>query len=305
MTFRALHFDLPDLRLVVAIAEAGSLGKAALALPLALSAASARLKLLEHRLGTQLFERSAQGAQPTPPGRQFLDYARRILRAADEAQEAMDAELHDGRETLRLWSNSTGLGSELPTLIAQFLRKEPRVDLLFREASSRACVQALKEKRIDLGVIDAHYLEKTELLCLPFRRDKLVVLLAAEHDLATRDSLAFAELARRALVMPPEQTSLRQFLEKMALLLHIPLRVRAEAPGYEALAQLVASDVGLGIVPEATATIWCQRYPLAQRPLTDDWAVRELHLAVPALEELKPATRRLLNSLNTLGSVGA
>lgn len=299
MNNRALHFDLPDLRLAIAVAEAGSLGKAALVLPLALSAASARLKLLEHRLGTRLFERSAQGASPTQQGRQFLEYARRILRAADEAQEAMNAQAHDGHETLWLWTNSTGVGSELPGLVAEFLRGEPRVDLLFRETSSRMTVQALKEKRIDLGVIDSHYLDQTELLCLPFRRHRLVVLLAQGHELNAKETIEFAELARRPLVMSPAETSLRQFLEKMALLLHVPLRMRAEAPGYEALAQLVAADVGLAIVPEVAARIWLARYPLTQRPLTDSWAVRELHLAVPALDDLKPATRRLLNYLNT------
>ena len=69
MSHRALRFDLPERNLVVAIAEAGSLGKAAQALPLALSAASNRLRLLEDRLGTRLFERGAAGVQATPADR--------------------------------------------------------------------------------------------------------------------------------------------------------------------------------------------------------------------------------------------
>ena len=65
-------------------AELGSLSKAADALPLALSAASSRLRLMEDRMGLRFFDRHATGLTLTEPGVSFLTHARRILRSAQD-----------------------------------------------------------------------------------------------------------------------------------------------------------------------------------------------------------------------------
>lgn len=301
MTLRALRFDFPDLRLVLALAEAGSLGKAAQQLPLALSAASNRLRLLEERLGTRLFERGALGVAPTPAGRIFLEHARRLLRLADEAQQAVDALAHAGRITLRIQANTTGSGSELPGLLGRFLADWPQVDLQLTESSSREAMEAVLKGRAELAVIDSHY-GHAELDILPFRRDRLVLLVPAGHRYAGRDQLAFAELSGEALVLPPAGSSLRQFLERMALLEHRRLTVRAEAQGFEALAQLVAAGVGLAIVPEHAARVSAASPGLRRLPLQDAWAARELCLASRPVEELAVPVRRLLAFLSASGA---
>ena len=74
-----MHFDLPDLRLFAAIAVTGSLSKAAATIPVAVSAASTRLRLFESRCGFALFVRKADGMQLTPAGRLVLEAARGVL----------------------------------------------------------------------------------------------------------------------------------------------------------------------------------------------------------------------------------
>ena len=63
-----MRFDFVDLRLFVAIAALGNLTKAAEGFPIALAAASARIKALEESVGARLFERSSRGVSLTPAG---------------------------------------------------------------------------------------------------------------------------------------------------------------------------------------------------------------------------------------------
>lgn len=62
-----MHFDLTDLRLLAAIEATGSLSKAAATFPIAVSAASTRLRQFEQRCGLTLFERRADGMTATRP----------------------------------------------------------------------------------------------------------------------------------------------------------------------------------------------------------------------------------------------
>lgn len=290
---RLPRFDFADARLVVALADAGSLGKAAARLPLALSAASQRLRLLEERLGVILFERGSLGVTPTQAGRLYLEHARRVLRVAEEAQLAMDRLAHAGRVPLRVHANTTGSASELPRLLGRFLLDWPQVDLALTECTSREAMDAVLAGRGDLAVIDGNY-ANAGLSLLPFRRDRLVVLASGGHPLAAMGACRFQDLAGEAMILTPPVSSLRQFLERMAMLSHQPLSVRAEALSFSAQAQLVCAGLGISILPEAAARPLLAAYPLALVALAEDWATRELWFAVRSEADDHPLVERFL-----------
>lgn len=75
--------DVRHLRLVVAVADAGSLSAAARALGVAQPSVSNQLRRIEESLGGDLFERSVHGVRPTERGRRVLRRARRILDHVD------------------------------------------------------------------------------------------------------------------------------------------------------------------------------------------------------------------------------
>jgi len=114
-----LHFELTDLRLLIAIADAGSLSRAAAEFPIALSAASNRLRQFERRLGLPLFTRHADGMTPTPAGRIALDHARRVIADAVQLHQALDADL-SGLTALELGTEGAQLAPGL-TLLSSVL----------------------------------------------------------------------------------------------------------------------------------------------------------------------------------------
>jgi len=284
------RFDLPDLRLFVAVVEAGSLSRGAARLPLALSAASARLSQLEHRLGQTLLRRHAQGITPTTAGQLFFDYARRVVQAAQETQRCMDQLAADGRVVLTVLSNTTGANSGLPLLLGRFLRAYPGVDLRLAQQSSSMILKAVVAGEADVGIVDGDY-HAPDLLRFPFRRDRLVVL--TPMSAAAAPACRFAEVLAQPLVGLVPDSSLQLFIERMAVLAQLPARFRAHAPTFAAAAQFVAEGVGWTILPEAPARRYLAAFPLAMRELSEPWAERELQICVRPLEDVSAPAWRL------------
>src|SRR5919107_5864935 len=78
-----MNLELRHLKVVCAIAETGSVTKAASLLGLAQPALTAQLQRIERTLGGPLFERDRRGARPTALGELVLDRARVVLPAVD------------------------------------------------------------------------------------------------------------------------------------------------------------------------------------------------------------------------------
>lgn len=291
-----MHFDLTDLRLLAAIAESGSLSRAAAAFPLALSAASNRLRHLEQRYGLALFTREANGMVPTPAGRIALDHVRRVLAEAQQLQQALEGLAGRGRITVRLAANTAANSSFLPAALGPFLNDYPEVDLQVEERASQDILRAVQRGDIDIGILDGN-LPLKDVLSLPFRNDRLVLFVPQQHALAQRTHCLFREALGFAFVGMPPERAMQRFVEEMATLLGRPLMVRVRAPSFSTIAQLVAQGVGIAVLPEAAARRHLTSLPGAIVALDDGWATRELRLCVRSADELSAQARQLLTYL--------
>ncbi len=288
---KPIKFEIFDLRLYIAIIENGSLSKAADSLPLALSAASARLKKLEERLGLTLLERHPRGIQPTNAGTLFYDHALRLMQAAQDTQKGMDALSGKGRIQLKIHSNTTGLSTNLPQQLGEFLQKNPSVDLNFEQSSSRQVLKSVAEGKADLGVVDGEYNQK-DLLFLLYQRNELVVISNRDNPFAQKKSCSFEEWLKQPLVGYEKGSSLQQFLERMAVFAHLPAHFRATAPNFSAVAHLVANDVGVAIVSRPLALQFTKTLPLTLIKLDEPWANRELSICIrPQNDNQLPALK--------------
>ncbi|MCW8878854.1 MAG: LysR family transcriptional regulator [Kangiellaceae bacterium] len=274
-----LRFELYDLKLFVAAVESGSISKAAEQLPLALSAASARIKTLEDRLGSQLLLRGARGVKVTTAGKLFYDHALRMLRVAGDAQRGMDALAGKGREKLRLWSNTTGLSTRLPRQLAEYLEMNPELDIEFEQHSSREVLKAVNSGAADLGIVDGDYSQR-DLLYLLYQRNQLVVIAHPQNELAQHSSCKFIDWLAQPLVGYESESSLQQFIERMALIAHLPANFRVKVPNFSSVAKMVSQGIGVAIVPMPLAKQYEPQYDIRTIELAETWANRELHVCV-------------------------
>lgn len=291
-----MHFDLADLRLIVAVAATGSLSKAAASVPVAVSAASNRLRLFEERSGLTLFARHSDGMTLTPVGRLVLESSQRVLREAQQLKETL-AELNgEKRITLRLAASTVANSTFLPAALGPFLADYPEVDLQLTEHNSKDILRAVQDGEIEIGVYDGN-LPTAGLLSLPFRDDKLVLLVPVEHPLASKRLARLREALSFPFVCLPAERAMQRFIEDMAVRNAIPLKVRVRAPSFDAIAQLVAQGVGVAMLPEAAATRLAQELAVAVVVLEDTWATRELRLCVQSWEALSSHARQLVSYL--------
>ncbi|MDY7086261.1 MAG: LysR substrate-binding domain-containing protein [Actinomycetota bacterium] len=148
--------DVTRLRVLVAVAEHGSVTAAAAALHYAQPSVSHHLARLEAETGSRLVQRVGRGIRLTEAGRLLADRAGEILGRLDAAEEELAAHsgLRAGR--VRLAAFPSALGTFVPAAAAAFYADHPGIDLRFREAEPPEAIDLLRRGEVDVAVIFTH-----------------------------------------------------------------------------------------------------------------------------------------------------
>jgi DNA-binding transcriptional LysR family regulator len=96
-----MDVELRHLRVVVLVAESGSVGRAARSLKVSQPSLTAQLKRIETAFGGRLFDRSHTGVTPTPLGRYAVERARAILADVNHLTATVGAMADGGRGVRR------------------------------------------------------------------------------------------------------------------------------------------------------------------------------------------------------------
>lgn len=283
--YNLARFDLVSIRLVADCVQLGSLSAAARASHLALAAASRRMRELEDAIGEPLFERHGRGLLPTPAGRVFARHAVALLQSIEQ----MGGELADLRQGIakhvRLCASTAAINQFLPPLLARYAKQARQVRVDLEEQVSTAVVSALREGRADLGVF-VEGPETQGLDCRLFRHDELVLVLPARHRLNGRGAIAFGEALEEDWISLNDGAALLQKQQEAAHLAGRPLRLRMQVRSFDAVCHLVASGLGIAMLPKAAALPIAGAMNLRWRALSDSWAARRLLLATrPGMQD--------------------
>lgn len=217
----AMHFDLVDLRLMVHIADANSMTRGAELSFISLPAASTRIKNLEESIGTKLLYRTSQGVTLTPPGQAFVTHARMVLGQIEHLRGDMQEYVRGIKGHVRVFANTTSLSEFLPPVLRHYLRHNPDVNIDLRERPSHDIVRAVTEGQTDIGIV-AGLVRTENLETLPYRRDRLVLVLPQGHALASQMQIAFADTLELDYVGLQESTAIHAFLRQASDQLHRP-----------------------------------------------------------------------------------
>jgi len=281
----SLHFDLTDLRLMVKVAEANSVTGGAEASHLSTPAASTRIKNLEESIGTKLLVRTPQGVTLTPPGQAFVHHARLVLSQLEHLRGDLQEYALGIKGHLRVWASATAMGEFLPPVLQTYLREHPDVNIDLRERLSFDIVRAVGEGKIDIGIVSGF--ERTEALqVIPYRNDRLVLVVPPGHPLAGAGEVRFGDTLAFDHIGLAEGSALRAFLQRICDELHRTLQLRIEVSSFEVACRMVEAGVGIGVVPESAARRHAQAMAIAIVPLRDAWSLRAMHVCVRNLVAL-------------------
>ncbi|HGW3285645.1 TPA: LysR substrate-binding domain-containing protein [Raoultella ornithinolytica] len=143
---------LRHLHTFVAVAQQGTLGRAAETLNLSQPALSKTLNELEQLTGTRLFERGRLGAQLTLVGEQFLTHAVKVLDALNTAGQALNRKEGLNNDVVRIGALPTAALGILPTVIGQFHKQQKDITLQVATMNNTMLLASLKSGEIDIGI---------------------------------------------------------------------------------------------------------------------------------------------------------
>nr|WP_314562772.1 LysR family transcriptional regulator [uncultured Pseudomonas sp.] len=290
------RLDLITLQLFVAVFEEGTLTRAANREAIAVSAASKRLMELEQVLGVSLFVRRAKGMELTAAGETLLHHARQMLFNVEKMGLELGEHSHGVRGYVRMLANLSAIIQFLPEDLRDFSEQHPEVKTDLEERPSNGVVQGVLDGVADLGICSIDT-DTKGLPSVTYRHDKLVVLMPADHPLATRETLAFAETLGSDYVGLHAASSINMRTHAAAREAGKMLRLRIHVPGFDAMCRMVQANMGIGILPQKAYELFGRALGLHAVPLTDDWSDRSLILVVRDEAQLSPVSRLLFDYL--------
>ena len=292
----ALHFDMVDMRLLVSVAESNSVTRGAEGCHLSAPAASARIKNLEHGIGSKLFHRTHQGVTLTPSGQAFVLHARQVLAQVERLKSDLQEYAQGIKGHLRVFANTTALGEFLPPVLRAYLQTHPDVSIDLRERSSLDIVRAVTDGQTDIGIV-AGTVRTEDLQVIPYRSDRLVLVVPKGHALARRKEVAFADTLNLDYVGLHESSAIHAFLQQACAGLDRGIKLRIQVGNFEAACRMIEAKVGVGVMPGSAASRHAQTMAIGIVALADPWALREMKICVRGLTTLPPFARDLVDLL--------
>lgn len=134
-----------------------------------------------------------------------------------------------------------------------------------------------------------------ELQLIPWREDRLVAVLPADHPLAAeRAPVRFAALAAEPFVGLSSASALQQLYRREAEASGLFVRERVNVTSFDGVRRMVEAGLGVAVLPETGAEPHAVGTAIAVRPLGEAWARQPLALCVRCDMGALPAAARLL-----------
>jgi DNA-binding transcriptional LysR family regulator len=246
---------LDQLRVFVAVAERQHVTRAAEALHLAQSAASASIAALEARHSIKLFHRVGRHIELTQAGAVFLVEARAVLARA-EAAELVLSELGGlKRGTLAVQASQTIVSYWLPRHLVAFRRAYPGIELRLTIGNTTEVATAIRQGVAELGFVEG-VVDDPLLTAQPVARDQLVIVVGPTHPWAESGPVGPAQLFDSEWVLREPGSGTRLMFEAALVGLGVSpskLHVVLEMASNEAVRSAVEAGMGATAISASVA----------------------------------------------------
>lgn len=246
---------LEQLRVFVAVAERQHVTRAAEALHIAQSAASASIAALEGRHGAKLFHRVGRGIELTEAGTLFLAEARAVLARAQAAELVLSELGGLKRGTLAVQASQTIASYWLPRHLVAFRRAHPGIDIRLAVGNTTQVAAAIHDGSAELGFVEG-VVDDPALESRAVARDQLVVVVGTGHPWAGCGAITPDQLAESDWVLREAGSGTRSVFEAALEgfgLLPSSLRVVLELPSNESVRAAVEAGMGATAISASVA----------------------------------------------------
>lgn len=239
--------ELHHLRYFEAVARLGHVTQAARELHIAQPSLSKQIQVLEAELGVALFDRIGRRIELTDAGRLLLPYARRILRDALDAQEALRQRADLTRGRISIGTPPTVGTHLLPRLLADFNARYSGIELELHEEGAGQLVTLLSEGTVDLAVVPVPV---AGVAVAELFSEELVLAVAQQHRLAQRGAVTPQDLAAERFILFPVGYELRDQTLHFCRSAGFEPQVVLDGGEMDMVLRLAAVGLGVAIVPQ-------------------------------------------------------
>ena len=297
-----MSIELRHLRYFLAVADELHFGRAAERLGMSQPPLSQQIRQLEALVSARLFTRTNRRVTLTDAGKLFLveaqDILTRVDHAIDLAQRAQRGEVGE----LRIgFTRSTPLSGHIPRAIFAFREATPSVQLQLQEMNSLQQIDALLDRRLQMGIVRGNVLPDT-LVSKRLFRDPLVAVLREDHPVMAKlgksRRLRTEWLAQESFVLFGRSAGAGIHDHVITLCRHAGFTPRVVQDAHEAstIVGLVAAGLGVSILPASCEHIGVAG--VAYVPLSDPAAMSEIHV-VHRRDERSPLVAKFVRLLLT------
>lgn len=292
-----MRFDLTDLRLFLAVVDAGSITHGAADVGLSLAAASERLRDMETLSEVMLLERGRRGITTTEAGDALVHHARAILHQIAQMRGELGEYAKGLRGTIRVLANTAAMTEFLPARLAPWLARNPQADIDLKERQSFQIARSIAGGFAEIGIL-SDAVDTSGLHLQPFAIDRLVLVSARDLPLALRNSVRLDELLDQHFIALGTG-ALQDHIDAQALKIGLRLKTRIRLRTFEGICRMAGEGVGVAIIPETAARRFRRSSSIAIIKLSDSWATRQLAVCVRDETTLTPLARGLFAHLTS------
>ena len=284
--------SLRQLKVFEAVARNLSFTRAAEELHTTQPTVSIQLKQLSDLVGLPLVEQVGKKIHLTEAGRLVHEACRDILsrleRLSDEINESQGLE----RGRLRL-SIITTAKYFVPRLLGNFYRQYPGIEVSLEVLNRDQILDRLSQNLDDLYIMGQPP-EHVEVISIPFMKNPLVVIAAADHLLARKKNIDPARLSGEPFILREKGSGTRLAVEDFFRKHDVNLNVRMTLGSNEAIKQAVAGGLGIAVVSEHTLSLDQESGAFAVLDVKGFPLLRQWYAIYPAGKHVSAVTRAFL-----------
>lgn len=264
--------ELSDLRIFLAVVRAGGIVRASEVLHRAQSSVTARIQVLEEKLGVKLFVRDGRRLQLSPSGHVLLGYAERLVALSQEAVSAVQSDKPTG--ILRIGAMESTAAVRLPKPLGRFHERYPDVALELYSGDPRDLVNRVLASELDAALIPDPVSDR-RLSTTIIYDEELVIVAEAKHpsisspkDLQSKSILAFHPGC-------PHRKRLEDWFARDHA---VPERI-VEVSSYHLILGCVAVGMGVALIPHCVLDTYTERDRLSVHKLRPKFGHVKIRLA--------------------------
>jgi DNA-binding transcriptional LysR family regulator len=263
------RLKLRDLHILLAVAQAGSMSRAADRLAISHPVVSKTIADLEHALGVRLLDRTSQGTEPTSYGRALLSCGTVVFdelrRGVQEIAFLSDPTVGE----LRIGCAAPYIEGLIPAVIARLAHRYPQIKLQITDTDAVTLCEMLRERKLDLVVGRVRSSIFGDDLTSEFLFNECMhVVAGAKSPWSQRRRIGLAELCREPWVMPESDNIAMALISDAFRTAGLaPPAAQVVSNSITLRVRLVESGQFIAIMPDSTLRFGIQRMRIKILPV--------------------------------------